>query len=84
MHILKSRQIRISFSGMRTQPIIGGLLVITGVFLLYLLRDLLFKMIVVVVGVIGIVVAFALIVGGLGLIFWRRRVWYRVEPETTT
>jgi formate/nitrite transporter FocA (FNT family) len=64
---------------LKAQPIIGGLLVVVGLLILYLLRDLLFKVIVVVLGVVGLLIGFAFIVGGLALVFWRRRAWYRIE-----
>lgn len=52
---------------------------ITGLLLLYLLRDLFFRLIIFVLGFIGILTALVLIVVGLGLIFWRRKVtWYRI------
>ena len=69
---------------MRSQPLIGALLVAVGVLLLYFLRSLLIKLIVVLVGVIGIIAGIVLILGGLALIFWRRRGWYRVETVGRT
>ena len=55
--------------------ILGVVLLLTRLVLLYLLRGLLFDLIMPVLGFIGLVIAFALIVGGLGLVFWSRRVW---------
>ena len=60
---------------MRSQVILGVVLLLTGLVLLYLLRGLLFDLVILVLGFIGLVVASALIVGGLGLIFWSRRAW---------
>ncbi|MHB8567619.1 MAG: hypothetical protein ACYC7D_13435 [Nitrososphaerales archaeon] len=61
---------------MRIQAIVGVFLVLFGLALLFLLRDLLFRLIVFVLGFLGIVVALVLIIGGLSMIFWRPRfVW---------
>ena len=60
---------------MRLQPILGIILIIIGLALLYLLRDVLVRLILFVLGFLGIVLALILIVIGLGLIFFRRRSW---------
>jgi hypothetical protein len=49
--------------------VVGTVFVLVGLIFLYLLRHLLVQVIVVLIGVIGLVIAFALIVVGLGLIF---------------
>ena len=62
-------------------------MVLVGLLLLYLLRELLVKLILFVLGFLGIIVAFALILGGLALIlgaFWIRRgpSWRRIDLAT--
>jgi len=54
-------------------------MVVMGFLLLFLLRGLLLQVIVVVIGVIGLVAGFALIVVGLGLIFGRRTLRGRIR-----
>lgn len=63
---------------MSAQSLLGAFLVLAGLVLLFLLRDLLFKLIEFVVGFLGLVIAFLLIVGGLSMIFWRTRVVWRI------
>jgi len=60
---------------MRLQPILGLILIIIGFVLLYVLRDVLVRLILFVLGFLGIVLALVLIIVGLGLIFFRRRGW---------
>ncbi|MGA2874317.1 MAG: hypothetical protein ABSE82_02150 [Nitrososphaerales archaeon] len=60
---------------MRLQPILGIILVIIGLALLYILRNVVVRLILFVLGFLGIVLAFILIAIGLGLIFFRRRNW---------
>jgi hypothetical protein len=60
---------------MRLQPIVGLILVIIGLALLYLLQDLVVKLILFILGFLGIILAVILIIVGLGLIFFRRRRW---------
>ncbi|MHB2035938.1 MAG: hypothetical protein ACYCPW_04235 [Nitrososphaerales archaeon] len=60
---------------MRLQPILGLILIIIGFVLLYVLRDVLVRLILFVLGFLGIVLALVLIIAGLGLIFFRRRSW---------
>lgn len=60
-------------------------LLLVGLLLLYLLRGLVWHILVLLVQVIGIVVAIVLIIVGLGLLFggrWRRGVWRRYVVET--
>jgi Na+-driven multidrug efflux pump len=61
-------------------------MVVLGFLLLYFLRGLLARLIVLILGVIGIVIALVLIAVGLGLIFggrWARGRWRRyVTVET--
>jgi len=64
---------------MRGQEVLGLVLVIVGLVLLYLLRSLVLKIIVFLIGFLGIVVAIILIAIGIGLLLWpgRRgnRIW---------
>ena len=60
---------------MRSQEIVGVVLVLAGLVLLYLLRRVLIDLILLLLGVLGILLAFLLVAGGLALIFWRRRRW---------
>ena len=60
---------------MRSQSILGGVLVIVGLVLLYFLRGVLVDLILLVLGFLGVLLAFLLIAGGLALIFWSRRRW---------
>jgi len=60
---------------MRSQAILGVVLVIVGLVLLYLLRKVLFDLIVLVLGFLGVILALVLIAGGLAMIFWSRRPW---------
>jgi len=60
--------------------------VLVGLVFLFLLRHLLVQVIVVLIGVIGLVIAFALIVVGLGLIFggfWIKGRMIRRHPEVS-
>jgi len=60
---------------MRSQTILGAVLVIVGLVLLYFLRGVLVGLILLVLGFLGVLLAFLLIAGGLALIFWSRRRW---------
>lgn len=64
---------------MKLQSVLGIILVIIGLALLYLLRDVLVKLILFVLGFLGIVLGFIFILVGLGLIIFRRgrRVYFR-------
>lgn len=57
---------------MRSQQVLGLVLLLVGIALLYLLRETLVSLILLILGIIGILIAFALIVAGLGMIFWSR------------
>jgi hypothetical protein len=71
---------------MRASLIAGIILVLVGLFLLYLLRGLLIQIILLALGVIGVVIAIILVIIGLGLIFggmWGRGRWKRyITVET--
>ena len=60
---------------MRSQAILGAVLVIVGLVLLYLLRRVLVDLIVLVLGFLGVILALILVLGGLAMIFWSRRPW---------
>jgi hypothetical protein len=60
---------------MRSSGVLGVLLILVGLVLLYLLRGVLLQLIILVLGFIGIAIAFVLIVGGLVLVFWGSRGW---------
>lgn len=58
---------------MRPNGVLGVVIFLAGLFLLYLLRGLFLQLIVLVLGFLGIVVAFTLMAVGLGLIVFSRR-----------
>jgi hypothetical protein len=57
---------------MRSQGVLGVVLLLAGLVLLYFLRGFIFDLILLVLGVLGVLIAFALVFGGLAMIFWRR------------
>jgi len=74
----------------RTSAVAGAFLLLIGLVLLYLLRNLLFQVIVVLFGILGLIVAFVFIIVGLALIvgrFWvggrarRYLAFGKVAPE---
>jgi hypothetical protein len=60
---------------MRSQVVFGLVLVLAGLVVLYLLRGVLFDLILLVLGVLGVLVGLGLVFGGLAMIFWSRRAW---------
>jgi hypothetical protein len=60
---------------MRSQSILGFVLVLAGLVLLYVLRGVLLDLILLVLGFLGVLLAIVLVAGGLALIFWPRRRW---------
>jgi len=60
---------------MRSQPILGFVLVLAGLGLLYVLRGVFVSLILLVLGFLGVLLALVLIAGGLAMIFWSRRRW---------
>ena len=62
-------------SYMRGQAWLGVALVVLGLATLYVLRGLLLSVILVVLGLLGLLLAFVFIIVGAGLILWRRRDW---------
>jgi uncharacterized protein YjeT (DUF2065 family) len=66
---------------MRGQEVLGLVLVVAGLVLLYLLRSLVFRIIIFLIEFLGIVVAIVLIAVGIGLFLWpgrrNNRIWRR-------
>jgi hypothetical protein len=60
---------------MQSQTVLGVVLVLVGLVLLYFLRGVLVSLILLVLGFLGVLLAFALVAGGLALIFFSRRRW---------
>jgi hypothetical protein len=60
---------------MRSQPILGLVLVFVGLALLYVLRGVFISLILLVLGFVGVLLALVLIAGGLAMIFWSGRRW---------
>jgi hypothetical protein len=58
---------------MRSQSILGVVLVLVGFVLLYVLRGVLIDLILLVLGFLGVLLALVLILVGLALVFWPRR-----------
>ncbi len=57
---------------MRSQVGLGVVLLLAGLVLLYFLRGFILELILLVLGVLGVLIAFGLIFAGLAMIFWRR------------
>ena len=61
---------------LRSQTVLGFVLFLAGLLLLYFLRGALVNLVVLVLSFVGIVIAFVLIVVGVGMMFWSgRRRW---------
>jgi len=60
---------------MRSQTILGVVLVVAGLLLLYALRGVLVGLVLLVLVFLGVLLAFLLVAAGLGLIYWSRRRW---------
>ena len=60
---------------MRSQALLGVVLVLAGLAALYLLRKVFVDLILLVLGFIGVIVGLGLVAGGLAMIFWSRRRW---------
>ena len=69
---------------MRVSAVLGAIFLIAGVVLLYVLRHLLFQVIVVLLGVIGLIIAVVLIVVGLALIFGKSSIGGRFRRYVVT
>jgi hypothetical protein len=57
---------------MPSQVLLGVVLLLAGLVMLYLLRGFILDLILLVLGVLGVLIAFVLVFGGLAMIFWRR------------
>jgi hypothetical protein len=60
---------------MRSQAVLGFVLVLVGLVLLYILRRVFVDLILLVLGFLGVLLALVLIAGGLAMILWSRRRW---------
>jgi hypothetical protein len=60
---------------MRSQTVLGFVLVLVGLVLLYVLRRVFVDLILLVLGFLGVLLALVLIAGGLAMILWSRRRW---------
>jgi hypothetical protein len=60
---------------MRSQAVLGFVLVLVGLVLLYVLRRVFVDLILLVLGFLGVLLALVLIAGGLAMILWSRRRW---------
>jgi hypothetical protein len=60
---------------MRSQTVLGLVLVLVGLALLYVLRGVFIALVLLVLGFVGVVIALVLIFGGLAMIFWSGRRW---------
>jgi hypothetical protein len=60
---------------MRSQAVLGVVLVLVGLVLLFILRRVFVDLILLVLGFLGVLLAFVLILGGLAMVFWSRRRW---------
>jgi hypothetical protein len=60
---------------MRSSQLLGAVLFLAGLILLYLLRGVLFSLILLLIGFVGVVIAFILIFVGLGMLFFGGRRW---------
>jgi len=60
---------------MRSQTILGVVLVVAGLLLLYALRGVLVGLVLLVLVFLGVLLAFLLVAAGLGLIYSSRRRW---------
>jgi hypothetical protein len=60
---------------MRSQAVLGVVLVLVGLALLYVLRKVFVDLILLVLGFLGVLLALVLIAGGVAMILWSRRRW---------
>ena len=60
---------------MRSQQVLGIVMLLAGLVLLYLLRGTVFQLILLVIGFLGVVLAVILIVAGLGMVLFGGRRW---------
>ena len=60
---------------MRSQTVLGVVLVLVGLALLYVLRRVFVDLVLLVLGFLGVLLALVLIAGGVAMILWSRRRW---------
>jgi hypothetical protein len=60
---------------MRSQTILGAVMVLAGLVLLYVLRRVFVDLILLVIGFLGVLLALILILAGLAMIYWSRGRW---------
>jgi hypothetical protein len=60
---------------MRSQAVLGFVLVLVGLVLLYILRRVFVDLILLVLGFLGVLLALVLIAGGVAMILWSRGRW---------
>ena len=60
---------------MRSQAVLGFVLVLVGLALLYVLRRVFVDLILLVLGFLGVLLALVLIAGGIAMILWSRSRW---------
>ena len=60
---------------MRSQAVLGFVLVLVGLVLLYILRRVFVDLILLVLGFLGVLLALVLIAGGVAIILWSRGRW---------
>ena len=60
---------------MRSQAVLGFVLVLVGLVLLYVLRRVFIDPILLVLGFLGVQLALVLVAGGLAMILWSRSRW---------
>jgi hypothetical protein len=59
----------------RSQAVLGFVLVLVGLVLLYVLRRVFVDLILLVLGFLGVLLALVLIAGGIAMILWSRSRW---------
>jgi len=60
---------------MRSQAVLGVVLLVAGLALLYVLRRVFVDLVLLVLGFLGVLLALVLVFGGLAMIFWSRGRW---------
>jgi len=60
---------------LRSQAVLGVVLLVAGLALLYVLRRVFVDLVPLVLGFVGVLLALVLVFGGLAMIFWPRGRW---------
>jgi hypothetical protein len=60
---------------MRSQAVLGFVLVLVGLALLYVLRRVFVDLVLLVLGFLGVLLALVLVAGGIAMILWSRSRW---------